>query len=347
MQRTTIKDIAAAVGVSHTTVSYVLNGNTTQKISDKTRKAVLEAAKKLNYVPNGTARALRKDSTEVVAVALEKSVTHTRFSAFLQGIREGLGVEGYGLLLMDFRCRNNKMHPEYLDSVLQRRTDGIIYISSDGSNPDCCKAIESYKVPFVACDCCPDEESLASVSFDYEQGAFDVACRLFGEGARRILYWQPDVDTLQEQYRVDGLNRAAQLYPGTEIEYCKMPYITGAANEDSRHYTFDDLCRQSLAQSILPKIAGYERNDAIICSWGVMVKSLCAALYHRNEKGLKIALLSDAEVPMVPDMRILTSRPGFIRGGRECAKLLLAQIRGEDVENRIVLEPEPPSYVEL
>ena len=35
--RPTIKDIAAEVGVSHTTVSYILSGNTTQKISPDTR----------------------------------------------------------------------------------------------------------------------------------------------------------------------------------------------------------------------------------------------------------------------------------------------------------------------
>ena len=79
MQRTTIKDIAAAAGVSHTTVSYVLNKNPNQKISDKTRKKVLEAAKKLNYIPNENARSLRNDSTHCITVALEKSITHSRF----------------------------------------------------------------------------------------------------------------------------------------------------------------------------------------------------------------------------------------------------------------------------
>lgn len=347
MTRTTIKDIAAAVGVSHTTVSYVLNGNPNQKISDKTRAAVLEAARKLRYVPNETARNLRKDSTECIAVALERSLTHSRFNGILQGIREELSAEGYGLLLMDFRTMENKKNPEYLESVLQRRTDGIIYIASDGLSPECSEKISAYNLPFVGVDCCPEEEDLASVSFDFERGAFEVACRLFGEGAKKILYWQPDVPTLQEQYRIEGLQRALKVYPCTSLEICKMPYTTENMPHSTNDRILDDLCKQSLVQTVLPMLSSFHEGDAVICSWGIMVKHLSAALYHGNLNRFKIAILSDAEVPMIPDTKILTSRPGFIKGGRESAKLLLAQIRGEQVEKRIVLAPEPPTYIEL
>ncbi len=343
MRRTTIKDIAVAVGVSHTTVSYVLNGNTNQKISEKTKEAVLSAAKKLNYVPNEAARSLRRDSTECIAVALEKSITHSRFSGILQGIREELNKEGYGLLLMDFHTHKNKKNPDYLESVLQQRTDGIIYISSDGYPPNCSKRIERHKVPFVGCDCCP-EEALYSVSFDYEKGAFDVACRLYGEGAKRIMYWQPDVDTFQEQYRINGLKKACELYPGTSLEICRMPFHNSNSSYEYNS-NINDTCRQSLAQSVLPKLSKYGDRDAVICGWGIMVSHLCSALYHNNSKQLKIALLSDTEIPMIPDLKILASRPGFIRGGKECVKLLLSQIRNEETAKRIVLAPEPPTYI--
>ena len=347
MQRITIKDIAAAAGVSHTTVSYVLNKNPNQKISDKTRRKVIETARNLNYIPNENARSLRSDSTHCITVALEKSITHTRFSGLLQVIREELGKEGYGLLLTGFQARDNMKNPYYLDSVLQRRADGIIYISSDGLSPACSKNIETYNLPFVACDCCPDEESLASVSFDYEKGAFEVACRLFGEGSKRILYWQPDAPTFQETYRITGLEKARELYPGTVIEVCKMPCIPDDASPNDRYPLIDDVCRQSLVQNVMPRLALFEEGDAVVCSWGVMVKHLCAALYQRNDKRFKIALLSDADIPVIPNIRVLTSRPGFIRGGRESAKLLLSQLRGEDVNLRVVLDPDPPTYVEL
>lgn len=345
MTRTTIKDIASAVGVSHTTVSYVLNHNPNQKISAKTRAAVLEAAKRLNYVPNETARSLRKNSTKCIAVALERSITHSRFYGILQGIREELISNGYGLLLMDFQVQPNADNPDYVESVLQRRTDGIIYIASEGLSPVCSRQIADYHLPFVGCDCCPEEEELGSVSFDYERGAFEVACRLLGEGTTKILYWQPDVQTLQEEYRITGLKQALELYPGTSLEICKMPYVQSDTFPASGNSLADNVCQQSLVQFILPKLSNSSEKISVICSWGIMVKHLCAALYHSHLEKPGIALLSDADVPLIPGIKILTSRPRFIFGGHESARILLAQLHDEPVESRIVIAPEPPTYV--
>ncbi len=341
--RPTIKDIAAEVGVSHTTVSYILSGNTTQKISPATRKAVLDAAKRLQYVPNSAARSLRNNSTHCVSVAMEKALTNTRFSGLLQGIRESLQAEGYWIMLFDFST-SSPPYPDFLESVLQRRTDGIIYISSDGYPPEehCRQMIIDNTLPFVACDCCPEEPELVSVSFDYERGAFEVACRLFGEGARRILYWRPDVQSLQEGYREQGLRRAAELYPGVEFSVSLLPSNTCVCTSD-RHSDLNRICSQHLAQEILPRIADFQPGDAVVCCWSVMVNHLNAALSGKG-RGLKIATLSDAEPPVVTDTQILTSRSNFVRGGKECTALLLRQLRGESCSS-VVLPPDIPSYI--
>lgn len=346
--RPTIKDIAAAVGVSHTTVSYIMSGNTTQKISEETRQAVLKAARELHYVPNGAARALRNNSSNCVSVALEKSITNTRFSGLLQGIRDELSAAGYWLMLFDFSC-SGALYPDYLDSVLQRQADGIIYVSSDGNPPEneWTKLILSNDLPFVACDCCPEDPALASVSFDYERGAFEIGCRLLGEGAKRILYWRPSVQTQQEGYREEGLRRAVALYPGAELSVSLLPYesVDPTVSQD-RYTAFSRICRQYLAQEIIPRTASFESGDAIVCSWGIMVKHLCSMLLD-NPRQLKIAVLSDSDVVTSTNAKILASRPAFMKGGKEAARLLLQQIRGEHPQNRVIIAPEIPSYIEL
>ena len=52
MKRVSIKDVAREAGVSATTVSYVLNRNPDETISAETTQRVLEAVRRLHYVPN-------------------------------------------------------------------------------------------------------------------------------------------------------------------------------------------------------------------------------------------------------------------------------------------------------
>ena len=58
MKRVGIKDVAKEAGVSVSTVSYVLNRTPTETISPETTQRVLDAVKRLNYVPNLNARRL-------------------------------------------------------------------------------------------------------------------------------------------------------------------------------------------------------------------------------------------------------------------------------------------------
>ena len=65
-EKATIRDVAAAAGVSVATVSYVLNGK--KKVSEQTRNEVLEVIRRLDYVPDLNARGLSKKDTRLIGV---------------------------------------------------------------------------------------------------------------------------------------------------------------------------------------------------------------------------------------------------------------------------------------
>jgi len=69
-RRPTSADVAREAGVSRATVSYVLNQVPHQSIPEHTRKAVLEAAERLNYTPSAAARILRRGRSELVLFAM-------------------------------------------------------------------------------------------------------------------------------------------------------------------------------------------------------------------------------------------------------------------------------------
>ena len=73
MKRVSIKDVAREAGVSATTVSYVLNQNPGETISAETTQRVLEAVRRLHYVPNLNARSLSSRRSNLIGVLIPQT----------------------------------------------------------------------------------------------------------------------------------------------------------------------------------------------------------------------------------------------------------------------------------
>ncbi len=128
--RPTIKDIAREVGVSPNTVSKALNGK--GRMSAETRRLVLETAKRLDYMPNRSARALSRRELRLAAVyPVEPAEFYSHISR---------GFADQARALVDHRCVVT-MYPypsietpvalrEVLHSVLADQPDGLVLTCS-------------------------------------------------------------------------------------------------------------------------------------------------------------------------------------------------------------------------
>ena len=85
-KKTSIKDIAREVGVSPALVSFVLNGKQKQyRVSDEMSEKILEAVKRLDYKPNGFAKALREGSSHTIGVIVS-DISNPFFSDMVKSI---------------------------------------------------------------------------------------------------------------------------------------------------------------------------------------------------------------------------------------------------------------------
>lgn len=97
-KRVTLRDVAAAAGVSRATAGFVLSDAPGITISEPTRQRVRQTAQHLGYVPHSIARALREGSSRVI-VLVESGYEGNYERTFARGLDEELAAHGYVLLV--------------------------------------------------------------------------------------------------------------------------------------------------------------------------------------------------------------------------------------------------------
>ncbi len=119
---TTLKELAALLNISVSTVSKALNNS--HEISDKTRERVKELAAELNYKPNRIAQQLKTNKTRTIGVILP-TVTNPFFAEVLHGIEMAATNNDYDIIV----CLSNEtMHKEErsLELLSSGSVDGFI-----------------------------------------------------------------------------------------------------------------------------------------------------------------------------------------------------------------------------
>src|SRR5580692_1011477 len=125
--RATLKEVAREVGVSICTASVVLNGsNSGSRVSESTREAVVEAARRLGYRANQIARSLHAGRTNTIGVVPAATDTNILLGPHLQHVLNGIVNETeahkYDLSLIT-RC--DQSHPtDLLNALLGGKMDG-------------------------------------------------------------------------------------------------------------------------------------------------------------------------------------------------------------------------------
>lgn len=117
-----IRDVAKLAQVAPSTVSLVLNNK--GYVSDASRKKVLDAIKKLNYVPNELARNLYRNCTNIIGVVVP-DIAHPFFGAFIRFLEVALYKYNYKIMVCSTIERENAEH-ELVDMLRRQMIDGII-----------------------------------------------------------------------------------------------------------------------------------------------------------------------------------------------------------------------------
>ena len=176
----TIEQVAKVANVSVATVSRVINNSAL--VSEKTRKKVEAAIKRLNYEPNFLGRSLRQSETNMI-LALVHGIDNPFFSQIIRGIENVAHAHGVNVLICTtYGDRIREAH--YLEMLRRRYVDGAILLSSCMEAFELDKLDENYPIVQVI-ENLPESKAI-SVSIDYYQASAQLMEHLIASGHHNI-----------------------------------------------------------------------------------------------------------------------------------------------------------------
>ncbi|MEU7820479.1 LacI family DNA-binding transcriptional regulator [Catellatospora sp. NPDC049133] len=311
----TIYEVAAAAGVSPATVSRVFNG---ANVSPEKAEAVRKAAKALAFTPSRTARTLRLQSSEVIALVIP-DIENPFFTALARGVEDVARAAGYSVVL----CNTDEDHDtelRYLDVALSANMAGVI-IAAAGGNSDLSGLI-ARKCPVVAVDRSPHGVDVDAVIVDHRAGGRAATQALVEQGFQRIacITGPSDVETATQ--RADGWRDA----------------VTAARPVDERYLRYADFRAEGGAAAMSELLALPEPPDAVFVANDLMSVGALRVLSEHSKlpPATGMAVFGDLPfLPLVPIPITVVHMPAR-HLGTTAAKLLLERITGDDQPARTI-----------
>jgi DNA-binding LacI/PurR family transcriptional regulator len=197
--RPTSRDVAQEAGVSQSTVSLVLAGKWTGRVSAATAKAVQAAAERLGYRPNRAARNLRLGRTRTVLLVIP-TMTSPFFGAVYTGAARVAAEHGFGVVVYPWPDLSGPA-----DSPFAAPGEAIDGILGSSMTVEVLSAFRG--TPVVMLDSDP-AGGVPTVDFDVAGGMREIARHLLGLGHRRIGHLAAAVDQWTFRARAQALKAA-------------------------------------------------------------------------------------------------------------------------------------------
>lgn len=184
MKKTSLNDIAQSLNVSKALVSFVLNGQGTQKgIRPETQAKVLAKAKELNYKPNHIARELRLGKSQTIGLIVA-DISNKFYAKIAKQVERVASKHNYNLIICN-SDENPEKEVELIEMLKERRVDGII-ISTTQKETAVFAQMKREKYPFVLIDRNLPRLSTNFVGIDNYAGAFEATGHLIRNGYQKI-----------------------------------------------------------------------------------------------------------------------------------------------------------------
>jgi LacI family transcriptional regulator len=326
-RRTTLKDVASAVGVHVSTVSRALNPHTRHFIRDEVVNRILEVCRDLHYKPNAAAYSLRTNRTRIIGVLIP-DITNPVFPPIIRGIEDVLFARGYMAIVVNTVARN-EMQASLIGTLQARGVDGLIVASLERSDSNVSQ-IAKDGLPIVTVNRRSDDDAIPSVTNDEDTGLRLILEHLKSLGHHRVANISGPLRISTGKNRYDAFERHRRTL-GFDLAPGLVLFADQLNEEDG----------ERLATAALDTLGSI---SALVASNDRLAVGAIAALQKR---GIvcpdDISVTGFNDMPMVDRLQpsLTTVRVQQYQVGERAAELMLERIEsnGEPAEARHVVTP--------
>jgi DNA-binding LacI/PurR family transcriptional regulator len=213
-RQTTIIDIAKSVGVSNSTVSRALHGH--EDINPETRKAVLDAAARMDYQPNQLAHNLVMSKTNTIGMIVPE-FHNPFFPNVIMGAHDVLTSKGYNLTIMQSN-ESYTVEVSNTRAMLANRIDGLlISLTQETNSFEHLQVFEKRGIPLILFNRVSDDVKAPKVVVNDYEASFKAVEHLILNGYERIAHLGGPLNLLVSRERLRGYEAALKKY-GKPIE---------------------------------------------------------------------------------------------------------------------------------
>ncbi len=212
MEQITIKDIAKICGVGVSTVSRAINNHS--DINQETKEKILQVAKEHNYVPNSSARNLKRYDSKTIAI-LVKGMTNPLFGTMLTIMEEEIKRNKYALVLRYVKANQDEVDVA-IELENERHLRGIVFLGGLFSHS--VEKIGLLGVPYIISTVSGitqeiDRNTYSSVAVDDRKESFKAVEYLIKQGHKKIaIITTSEVDQSIGSLRLEGYYSALRKY---------------------------------------------------------------------------------------------------------------------------------------
>lgn len=211
MESITIKDVAKLCGVGVSTVSRAINNH--PDINPETREKIMRVISEHNYIPNNSARNLKRTESKTIAV-LMKGITNPFFHGMIRIFEREIERYKYSCLIHQVDDEQDELLVAQ-ELEKEKKLCGIIFLGGSASHTN--EDLKQLSVPFVFCTVGfgeeVDQELYSSVTIDDVEAAFTMVDYLIQQGHEKIaMVAAREDDTAIGHMRLLGYRKALEAH---------------------------------------------------------------------------------------------------------------------------------------